>query len=114
VKPIALRERDHFLGFFRRAGADHAADGNVKFRMGAQVLETVAQIVQDLLGRLIALDAVDRDLHLLQTGVVEFLDQLRFQKETVGDHAGAEETELAAAANEPGQLWMERWFAAGE
>ena len=71
------RERHHFLRFLRRAGADHAADRDVKLGVIAQGDETFAQIIQHLLRGVVSLHAVDRDLHFLQPGGVQFLDQLR-------------------------------------
>src|SRR6185369_5956251 len=87
-------ESDHFLGLVRRRGPDHAADRDAEARMPPQVEQSLAKMVQHLLGGLIAPHSIDRDLHFLQTGLVQFLDQFRAKKEAVRDHAGAEKTQL--------------------
>ena len=103
---------DHLLGLLWRRRADDTADSHAELRVLPQPHETFLEIVEHLLGSVIGMNAIDRNLHLLKSGLVQRVDRCRLQEEPIGNHARAEETQFSAFPNEVKKVWVEGGFAA--
>src|SRR5437764_4352155 len=108
------RKRDSLLGLFRRRSADDAANHDWKAGMIPEPLQTLLEIIQNLLSRFIAVNSINGDLHFLQPRLVESLNHFGIQKETVGDHAGTIKTKLATSANDARKVRVQGGFATGQ
>ena len=70
------------------AAADHGVDVDVKVGVLGQHLQLLVEHLEALLRHVVGHDVVDRDLQVIEPGVVQALDALRHQQVAVGDHAG--------------------------
>ena len=107
-------ERHDFLHLLRRTRANDAADGNSKTGVITQPPQALLKIRENLLRRFIGLNSINGNLHFLESGLIQFLDQIRSQEKAVGNHARAEEAKLAAFANQTNQVRVEHRFAASQ
>ena len=95
------------------AGADDAVDVDVEARVLGQVLQLLVERLEALLRDLVGRDVVDRDLQILEPGLVEPLDALGAEVEAVGDEPG-QHAAVADAADDGVELGVHHRLAAGD
>jgi hypothetical protein len=88
------------FGFVRRARAKNTTHDHAKIRVLPQPFQAFLQVRQNLLGRLIGVNAIDGNLHFLEPGPIQRLDQIRLQKKAVGNHTSAKETKPTTNADQ--------------
>ena len=72
----ALRHHDRVVRIVN-AAAHHGVDVDVKFGVFGQQLQLLIQHLQALLRDVVRHDVVDRNLHVIQPGLVQPLDAVR-------------------------------------
>ena len=95
------------------AGADDAVDVDVEARVLGQVLQLLVERLEALLRDLVGHDVVDRDLQVLEPGVVEPLDALFAEIEAVGDEP-RQHAAVAGAADDGVEVRVHHRLAAGD
>src|SRR6185436_7005396 len=70
------------------AAADHGVDVYVEVGVFGQHLKFFVEYLETLFRDVVGQDIVDRNLHVIEPGLVQLLDAVRHQQVTVGDHAG--------------------------
>ena len=94
--------------------ADHGAHHHLEPRAPRELDELEPKRVEHLHGDGIALDAVDADLEVGQSGIVQGFDQLRCEQVSVGDQLPPAEAELAHPRDDANELRVEGRLATGE
>src|SRR5258708_32244554 len=107
-----LGKGNNFLGLLWRARPQNTAHHDSKARILVKPLQPLLKVAQNFLGCVIALDSVNRDLHLLKSRFVQGLDQIRSQKKPIGNHARAEKTKFTALTDQMRKVRVKRWLTA--
>src|SRR5215472_8428395 len=93
--------------------AEHRVDIDMEECVVGQNLELFVQNLEAFLRDIVGHDVVDRDMHMVEPGVVQLLDPLWCKQVAIGDHAG-DDSETADMRDETVELGMEQRFATAE
>src|SRR5271154_2110263 len=95
------------------ASADHGVNVHVEGGVFGEELQLLVEDLEALLGDLVGLDVNDRDLHVIESGLVEALDAVGHEEVAVGDHSGNAAV-MADASDYLVELGMSERLAAGD
>ena len=108
----SLADEEGFLGIADAASND-GVDVDVELGVVGKHLELLIEDFEALLGDFVGFEIVDRNLHVVEAGLVQALDALDVEQVAIGDHAG-DGAGAAHADDDVVKLWVGKGLTAGD